>query len=81
MPFTLRGDDVCQPTPPTPISKPYWVAFSPSAAKLIGLELGAGDLPKDPDWLEVLAGNQLNVGELTFSNPISTAYSCHQFGS
>ena len=81
MPFTLRGDDVCQPTPPTPISKPYWVAFSPSAAKLIGLELGAGDLPKDPDWLEVLAGNQLNVGELTFSNPISTAYSGHQFGS
>ena len=81
MPFTLRGDDVCQLTPPTPISDPYWVAFSASAAKLIHLELGATGLPKDPDWLELLAGNQLNVGELTFSNPISTAYSGHQFGS
>ncbi|QWD93646.1 YdiU family protein [Polynucleobacter sp. MG-Unter2-18] len=81
MPFTLRGDDVCQPTPPTPISNPYWVAFSASAAKLVLLELGATGLPKDPDWLELLAGNQLNVGGLTFSNPISTAYSGHQFGS
>ncbi|OYY20678.1 MULTISPECIES: protein adenylyltransferase SelO [unclassified Polynucleobacter] len=80
MPFTLRGDDVCQATPPTPLPHPYWVAFSPSVAKLIGLELGDDDVPKDPDWLEVLAGNQLNVGALTFSNPISTAYSGHQFG-
>ena len=81
MPFTLRGDDVCQPTPPTPISNPYWVAFSASAARLIHLELGPVGLPKDPDWLALLAGNQLNVGELAFSNPISTAYSGHQFGS
>ncbi|QWE23765.1 YdiU family protein [Polynucleobacter sp. AP-Elch-400A-B2] len=81
MPFTLRGDDVCQPTPPTPISNPYWVAFSASAAKLINLELEAIGLPKDPDWLELLAGNQLNAGALTFSSPISTAYSGHQFGS
>ncbi|MCF8165061.1 MAG: YdiU family protein [Rhodoferax sp.] len=81
MPFTLRGDDVCQLTPPSPIPDPYWVAFSASAAELIHLKLGATGLPKDPDWLELLAGNQLNVGELTFSNPISTAYSGHQFGS
>ncbi|MEY4496044.1 MAG: hypothetical protein RL744_1108 [Pseudomonadota bacterium] len=81
MPFTLRGDDVCQPTPPTPLPHPYWVAFSPSAAKLIDLELGDDNLPKDPDWLAVLAGNQLNAGSLTFSNPISTVYSGHQFGS
>jgi uncharacterized protein YdiU (UPF0061 family) len=81
MPFTLRGDNVCQQTTPTPIPNPYWVAFSASAAKLIQLELGALGLPKDPEWLELLAGNQLVVGELTFSNPISTAYSGHQFGS
>lgn len=81
MPFTLRGDDVCQPTPPTPLPHPYWVAFSPSVAKLLNLELGDDGLPKDPEWLEVLAGNQLNVGELIFSDPISTAYSGHQFGS
>lgn len=81
MPFTLRGDDVCQVTPPTPLPHPYWVAFSPSVAKLIGLELGDNGLPKDPAWLEVLAGNQLHVGAQTFSNPISTVYSGHQFGS
>lgn len=81
MPFTLRGDDVCQPTPPTPLPNPYWVAFSPSVAKLIGLELGDNGLPKDPEWLDLLAGNRLNAGELVFSNPISTAYSGHQFGS
>jgi uncharacterized protein YdiU (UPF0061 family) len=81
MPFTLRGDDVCQPTPPTPLPHPYWVAFSPSVAKLIGLELGDNGLPKDPEWLDLLAGNRLNAGELVFSNPISTAYSGHQFGS
>ena len=81
MPFTLRGDDVCQATLPTPLPDPYWVAFSPSVAKLIGLDLGDDGLPKDPEWLEVLAGNQLNVGGLTFSNPISTVYSGHQFGS
>jgi uncharacterized protein YdiU (UPF0061 family) len=81
MPFTLRGDDVCQATPPTPLPNPYWVAFSPAVAKLIDLELGNNCLPKDPEWLEVLGGNQLNVGERIFSNPISTAYSGHQFGS
>ncbi|WP_114652987.1 protein adenylyltransferase SelO [Polynucleobacter necessarius] len=81
MPFTLRGDDVCQATPPTPLPNPYWVAFSPAVAELIHMELGNNDLPKDPEWLEVLGGNQLNVGEHIFSNPISTAYSGHQFGS
>lgn len=81
MPFTLRGDDVCQATPPTPLPHPYWVVFSPLVAKLIGIELNGDALPKDPEWLEVLAGNQLHVGELTFVNPISTVYSGHQFGS
>lgn len=81
MPFTLNGDDVCQPTLPTPLPDPYWVAFSPPVADLIGLELGDHGLPKDPEWLDVLAGNRLQVGGLEFSRPISTVYSGHQFGS
>ena len=81
MPFNLRGDDVCQPTPPTPLPNPYWVAFSPSVARLIDVKLGGDGFPKDPAWLDVLAGNQLNTGEHTFLNPISTVYSGHQFGS
>lgn len=80
MPFTLRGDDACQPTTPTPIPNPYWVAFSPAVAHLIKIEIGEDGLPKNGDWLEVLAGNQLEVGSVDFSTPISTAYSGHQFG-
>jgi uncharacterized protein YdiU (UPF0061 family) len=80
MPFTLRGDDVCQPTLPTPITEPYWVAFAPAAAQLINIEMGSDGLPINPDWLEVLAGNQLAVDTIEFAAPISTAYSGHQFG-
>lgn len=80
MSFTLRGGDVCQPTPPSPVSNPYWVGFSPSAAKLIGVEMGRDGLPSNSDWLQVLAGNQLNAGQLEFIDPIATAYSGHQFG-
>ena len=80
MSFTLRGDDVCQPTLPTPIPNPYWVAFSPSAAKLIDIKLGGNNLPNDSKWLEVLAGNQLDLDQLQFTDPIATAYSGHQFG-
>ena len=80
MAFTLSGDDVCQATLPTPIPNPYWVAFSPSAAELVGITLDKNNLPVDPAWLQVLAGNQLNTSEYQFLNPIATAYSGHQFG-
>lgn len=80
MPFPLRGNDVCQPTLPTPMPDPYWVAFSPAVAQLINLQIGPNGLPSNPDWLAVLAGNQLNVDQFEFSQPISTAYSGHQFG-
>lgn len=80
MPFTLRGNDACQTTLPTSISKPYWVAFSSSVANLLNLEVGANGLPSDPHWLEVLAGNQLKTEEKGFVEPIATAYSGHQFG-
>lgn len=80
MPFTLRGNDACQATLPTSISKPYWVVFSPSAANLLNIELGLNGLPSDPEWLEVLAGNHLKVANIEFIEPISTVYSGHQFG-
>jgi uncharacterized protein YdiU (UPF0061 family) len=80
MPFTLRGNDTCQHTLPTPITNPYWVAFSPSVAQLIDIEIGSDGFPMNGEWLEVLAGNQLRAGKHDFSDPISTAYSGHQFG-
>lgn len=80
MAFTLSGDDACQITHPSPIPNPYWVAFSPAAAKLIGLELNNAEFPSDSAWLEVLAGNSLATTYQQFPRPISTAYSGHQFG-
>ena len=80
MSFTLRGGDACQTTLPAPLPNPYWVAFSSEAAKLIQLKLGDNGLPSDPNWLSVLAGNTLETSEIQFTDPISTAYSGHQFG-
>ena len=80
MAFTLSGDDVCQTILPTPIPNPYWVALSPSSAKLIGITLNKDHLPDDQAWLAVLSGNQLSTSEHHFVSPIATAYSGHQFG-
>jgi len=80
MAFTLSGDDAVHPVLPSPVPDPYWVGFSPSAAKLIGIPLNDAGFPQDPTWLELLAGNSLIVGSKQFSNPIATAYSGHQFG-
>lgn len=80
MAFTLSGDDACQIVSPSPIPNPYWVAFSSSAAKLIGIELDANGLPLDPAWLDVCAGNSLTLATHHFSQPLSTVYSGHQFG-
>ena len=80
MAFIFSGDDICQATTPTSIPSPYWVAFSPSSANLIGIALDESGLPVDKEWLGVLSGNQLNTSDRNFSNPIATVYSGHQFG-
>jgi uncharacterized protein YdiU (UPF0061 family) len=80
MAFSLIGDDTCQSIAPTPLPDPYWIAVSPQAAALVGISLGANQLPKDSGWLAVLAGNSLEAGGHQFLKPMATAYSGHQFG-
>ena len=58
---------------PTPLSKPYPVAFSAPAAALIGL---APDALSHPALLETLVGNRV----LPASKPLAAVYSGHQFG-
>lgn len=76
----MRGNDVCSNTPPSPLPDPYWVAFSSGAADLIDLKLNENGFPRDPQWLQILAGNALKVDAIQFSEPIATVYSGHQFG-
>jgi uncharacterized protein YdiU (UPF0061 family) len=81
MPFHLPVSDslaLVQNIQPTPIPAPYWVGFSESVAQSLAIPTQDG-LPKDPAWLQVLAGNQPVIGEHAFS-PYATAYSGHQFG-
>jgi len=80
MAFPLQGDDTCQSIAPTPLPEPYWVGFSSSLGRELGIALNESKLPADPLWLSVLSGNALANKEHIFSNPITTAYSGHQFG-
>lgn len=80
MAFPLQGEDTCQHLLPTPLPNPYWVGFTDDLAKELGIAVDASGLPKDPRWLEVLSGNALETNEHTFTDPIATAYSGHQFG-
>ena len=59
--------------PPTALPAPYLVAYSPAAGRLIGLPPQA---PAAPDFLPVLAGNQVPAG----AEPLAAVYSGHQFG-
>jgi serine/tyrosine/threonine adenylyltransferase len=63
---------------PSPVPDPYWVGFSDKVATLLKIETN-GSLPSDPQYLQLLAGNQLNIGQNSFQ-PFATAYSGHQFG-
>ena len=80
MAFSLIGDDTCQFIAPSPLPDPYWIAVSTKAAELVGISLGSNQLPQDPDWLAVLAGNSTELGGRLFPKPMATAYSGHQFG-
>ncbi len=80
MAFSLIGDDTCQFIAPSPLPDPYWIAVSTEAAELVGISLGSNQLPTDPDWLAVLAGNSAELGGRLFPKPMATAYSGHQFG-
>ena len=69
MPFHLPASDslaLVQNLQPTPIPVPYWVGFSERAAQTLGIPTHNG-LPVDPAWLDVLAGNQTQVGQEVFS--------------
>lgn len=68
------GGEFYQAKSPAPVPEPYMVAYSPEAAKLIGLpetSEAIADLP------EYLAGNRLPEG----AQPLAMAYSGYQFGS
>lgn len=80
MAFILSGDDAIENLHPSPIPDPYWVAFSPSAASLVNIQVNDKGLPQENAWLTVLAGNALETPSQKFSDPIATAYSGHQFG-
>ncbi len=80
MAFPLQGNDTYQSIAPTPLPDPYWVGFSSTLGRDLGIALNDAGLPADPRWLSVLSGNSLEASEHNFSNPIATAYSGHQFG-
>jgi uncharacterized protein YdiU (UPF0061 family) len=59
--------------PPTPLPDPYFVAASPAAAELIGLDPAALRLAAA---VAALAGSAVAAG----SDPLAAVYSGHQFG-
>jgi serine/tyrosine/threonine adenylyltransferase len=70
--FIELGPEFYQAKAPDPVTDPYLVDFSPSAAKLIDLEEDA-----NKDFLDRFSGNCPLEG----SQPLAMAYSGHQFGS
>ncbi|MFM6961261.1 MAG: protein adenylyltransferase SelO family protein, partial [Polynucleobacter victoriensis] len=78
LPFT-DNLALVQSISPTPIPNPYWVGFSASVANLLGIQV-TDNLPSNPDYLHLLAGNQSRIGDQSYKT-YATAYSGHQFGS
>ncbi len=72
-PFAALGSAFSSPMQLQPLPAPYPIAFSPSAASLIGLH--QHDL-ESAAWQSVLCGNSVPDG----AEPVSTVYSGHQFG-
>ena len=58
---------------PTPVPAPYFVAASPSAAAVLGLEATA---LRDDATIQALAGTAIVAG----SDPLAAVYAGHQFG-
>lgn len=81
MPFHLSNfSDLSQAQSvlPQPVPKPYWVGYSTKVGSLLGIEQDS-QLPINPEYLQLLAGNQTNINGFSFK-PFATAYSGHQFG-
>jgi serine/tyrosine/threonine adenylyltransferase len=69
--FASPAQQFYSPLSPTALPQPYWVAYSPATAQLLGLE------PQPTNaWLQVLSGNALPTG----AQPLASVYSGHQFG-
>lgn len=67
------GEEFCARPPVQPLPQPHWVARSPAAARLLGLDDAA--MNAEP-WLQALCGNTWMDG----MQPVATVYSGHQFG-
>ncbi|MBT3921958.1 MAG: YdiU family protein [Nitrospina sp.] len=72
--FTELGPEFYQAKSPDPVTDPYLIDFSPSAAQLIDL---APDEEENKDFLDRFSGNCPLEG----AQPLAMAYSGHQFGS
>jgi len=71
--FHALGPDFFTLLPPQGMPDPYWVAWSPECAQLLGLP---GQRPTDEATLQALAGNLVGPG----MQPLASVYSGHQFG-
>jgi serine/tyrosine/threonine adenylyltransferase len=72
--FVELGPEFYQAKAPDPVTDPYLVDFSPSAAELIDLDPEEGT---SMDFLNRFSGNCALEG----AQPLAMAYSGHQFGS
>ncbi|MET0351929.1 MAG: protein adenylyltransferase SelO family protein, partial [Rhizobacter sp.] len=71
--FQSLGPTFFTSLPPQGMPDPYWVAWSPECARLLGLP---EPRPDDDATLRALAGNLVAPG----MQPLASVYSGHQFG-
>ena len=71
--FAALGETFYTALDPQGIPDPHWVAWSPSCARLLGLDEQA---PGDEHSLQVFSGNALTQG----MRSLASVYSGHQFG-
>lgn len=73
-PYLTLDGEFYDLTDPEPLDEPYLISFNPEAAKLINLDINAGE---DPHFVELLNGTYLPKG----SRPFAMCYAGHQFGN